>query len=1228
MKITIYNTDRAVLVETYVLDRSSQDWGIMTDNALSLEFETSKCVILPPGCFVEFDGAQFFLLEEYRPTQLNKTRWQYNVTFKDATSLLSVVAALNTIDGKNTPLMVLTAPAYEHALIVISNMNRFFGDIEWRVGEIESTENIEIDYTGKYCADILSELCTNTNLEWWFDGYSLNIGRCEFGELLELGYMKGLIGDIECAQANEALSYAYLYPIGSTRNIDPTQYGNDRLQLPDGITRIPMNNKGIAELVEEAAFANIFPRYVATVSAVRIEQRTSENGSPFTIYYIADNNLPFDPNEYEIAGLVKQITFQSGELMGREFEVNYNSETKEIEIITQFPYNDETQLPGGVLIPSVGDEFVMWNIMMPKEYYPLASQEFLEAAQRFAEDTIKDSSVYKATTDYIYIQEQGVRLAPGQRVRLLGDDYFPDKGYYDSRITHISRDINMPHMISLEISAVRAVGTLARIAADVKNNEVKLRTLSLSLPAVIKSWEDTAATDSTVYSSRKSEKEFLNKRKGGSVQGEVVFRRKVIFGDNIHTTDFVDAGVAGTGFGVTRDENCNAVITTDILKVRKKAEFYELVINQTTFELGTTVHSLAGCSVVRVEELDNVFRCYYDNKEGKRYSGFKVDDQARCQRYDASYDSIVRSYWRVVASVGDDYVDLYKSGSDANGIPYVEGLDIPMEGDDLVHFGNRTDNTRQSVIVITNNPQPAILQYKGIDSFSLNGKVVTQISPDNNQFTGKVHIGAGSTGIENIEGLDDAIQDIVNQLDLDTDSLEFGKYNLLRNSGFTGDYLSAQLQGGKSLNDGSQLFSPNLEYWDVTNATAQQSADSESGVEVVLADGSMSQRLKNNILVGENYVLSFKAKGTSLTFSVGGVSKTIALTDEYTRYVEKFAATSTDNTFSIGNANATLCEVQLERGTVVSAWGHSMWDNQSELAYYQSLKYLSSAMKDGSTTILGGLILSQMIALGKHNANGEMEKMTAGVNGYYNDDYDVAFWAGGDIQQAIETVRRFADDPHYVPSDEDWNNMAKYVTTHGGDTFMRGYIYALGGYFRGMVDIANGKIRLNQDGSGSLANGGYSWDSSGVAKKTYPDVIQWVNFLDIVDENDQISLDRGGYIGQVWSGDYQAKKTFYLPSDVNVGFSICLKAIEGGSRYNYPVVIQSVVPFRYIGVTALDGGGSTIQHTTGTNMYIETVLPYRPYQIMLRFNGDYWDVETDGEVSDSETATGDIRIWS
>lgn len=83
--------------------------------------------------------------------------------------------------------------------------------------------------------------------------------------------------------------------------------------------------------------------------------------------------MNFDPNTYEIEGLVKQVSFQGGELNGRDFEVNFNSETKEFEIITQFPYENQ-QLPGGLLIPKPGDEYILWNIRMPKEYYPLAEK--------------------------------------------------------------------------------------------------------------------------------------------------------------------------------------------------------------------------------------------------------------------------------------------------------------------------------------------------------------------------------------------------------------------------------------------------------------------------------------------------------------------------------------------------------------------------------------------------------------------------------------------------------------------------------------------------------------------------------------------------------------------------------------------------------------------------------------------------------------------------------------
>ena len=94
---------------------------------------------------------------------------------------------------------------------------------------------------------------------------------------------------------------------------------------------------------------------------------------------------------------------------------------------------------------AVGDKYVVWDISMPDEYYPLAEEEFLTAARKFAQDSVKDASVYRAPVDYIDVQERGLTLRPGQRVRLLSAEYFPSTGYYDSRITRIVRDIRYPN---------------------------------------------------------------------------------------------------------------------------------------------------------------------------------------------------------------------------------------------------------------------------------------------------------------------------------------------------------------------------------------------------------------------------------------------------------------------------------------------------------------------------------------------------------------------------------------------------------------------------------------------------------------------------------------------------------------------------------------------------------------------------------------------------------------
>lgn len=287
--------------------------------------------------------------------------------------------------------------------------------------------------------------------------------------------------------------------------------------------------------------------------------------------------MPFNPNDYEIAGLVKRVTFQTGELAGREFEVNYDPDWDEgmFEIITQWPYDDDTQLPGGLLEPEPGDEYVLWNIRMPDEYYPLAEQEFLQAAQKFAAEARRDVSVYKAPLDYIDVQERGLVLRPGQRVRLLSKEYFPQTGYYDSRIIRISRPVLYPDEVSVEISAVRSTGFVSRIENDIKAIRHSVKLVSSEYPDLIRSWEETPVSDTTVYTSRKSEREFLNRRRGGTVEGDLFLRKGAVFGD-------FASGL--TGFGGLIDGAGNAELQN--ITVRESLTVPSLNYNRVDISVG------------------------------------------------------------------------------------------------------------------------------------------------------------------------------------------------------------------------------------------------------------------------------------------------------------------------------------------------------------------------------------------------------------------------------------------------------------------------------------------------------------------------------------------------------------------------------------------------------------------------------------------------------------------
>lgn len=324
--------------------------------------------------------------------------------------------------------------------------------------------------------------------------------------------------------------------------------------------------------------------------------------------------------------------------------------------------------------------------------------------------------------------------------------------------------------------------------------------------------------------------------------------------------------------------------------------------------------------------------------------------------------------------------------------------------------------------------------------------------------------------------------DVAATVDEAVDALRIGKYNILRNSGFTGDFVTTTLSEDTGLIESSELFSDPFAHWAKTGTVTQKAEpESESGYSAAITDGSIRQELFYQQIAGESYVISFKAKGTRVTVSCGGVSTTKELTGAYKRYVIRYS--SEGGTAFTVTGTCEITELQLERGTVASAWGRSFLDNQTDLVRFESLLYLTDAIRNASTTINGGLILSSILQLGNY-VNNVMKSVTAGVSGIYNNSDDVAFWAGGTLEQAIATVARFKNDPGYRPTEAELENMAKYVTTHGGrtilnDIIMRGYVHAVGGVFKGKVEIAGGKILLNEDGSGQLANGNIQWDEYG-----------------------------------------------------------------------------------------------------------------------------------------------------
>lgn len=997
-----------------------------------------------------------------------------------------------------------------------------------------------MSYENTNLLDALTNMAETWNCEWWVEDNIIRFGRCENGDAvrIELG-----VEAQEMPRSESQGTYATrVYAFGSTRNI-PSNYRpvdetvvvngivQKRLMLPEGTPyidayrykdgkRVYIGEEGYdigtempqEEAIEDIIFLDeVYPRTECVVGTVgsytsTIEDEETQETVTQTFYYVTDTSgLVFDES-YIIDGEELRLVFQYGLLNGMDFGVTFHKagtslgsvtlESDVYEIVANDNYG--RTLPDETLKPTTGDKFILYGWDSTKitdlGLVSNAEQELRDKTVDCVKKMMVDDGTYNTTLASSWVKENMISRTfdIGQRIELVNKSFFETSRI--SRVIGLEIKLDLPYDAPVyTIGESTAYSRIGELENKVDNLTYKGQTYTSGGRKgvyIIRTNDSTAPSNSNVFSALRSLAMFLRKDIADTANELITFLKGLLIGKN--------------GSGITVLENGMSQAVVDYLYVKVKAVFDELEVKKKTYVGGEQVISHAGMKCNRVDELDDIYRCYFKEEE----DGIEIENQftpgslaiaQECNiKTGISHHVGNRYYWRLVTAVGENYIDLSKTVCDPN----VEN-DVPVAGDDIVGLGHKTDITRQAAIILSsvNEVSPSIIMYQGINDFTLTGKDV--ISFDFDKSTGKArmkvygdtyigdkdrttymeytqdkgvdikgmfHIEQGSTGWRNMEGLPDEIQaaaDLAQEAKDAIDNAAVGSVNLLRNSGFTGDYETEDLSAATELSADTELFSKQLEYW---TGVATVSADSDAGSGYSAAIGSLSQSV--SLIKGESYVISYKAKGTSVSVSCGSFSVSQPLTSSYQRYTHKI--TFNGSGIFLISGTATVCDLQLERGTIATDWKPSILDNDKATAGFQSINYIASAIKDGSVDILGGLILANMIQLGNYK-NGKLQKVTAGVSGIYNDDDDVAFWAGGKLEQAILTVMRFRNDPNYQPTDTEWANMANFVATHGGDVFLRGYIYALGGKFRGEVNAEsgifknvkspNGNFKIDEDGN-------------------------------------------------------------------------------------------------------------------------------------------------------------------
>ena len=429
--------------------------------------------------------------------------------------------------------------------------------------------------------------------------------------------------------------------------------------------------------------------------------------------------------------------------------------------------------------PQKGDLFVITGIKPPKVLVTAAEKRLDDALIKHMSENNTDQFNYSVKFSRVFLQENtdfASKLNENAKlsIQIQGDsDSDGNLISHEVFVSNYSVKVDNDELAEVEIELVNSLevtkSDTKQIIDAVKGETVK------SLSSMV------GGSNTNSFNASITDKMYLSKLKDDTAHGTITFQKVQKFFSGLFLGNGNDYSIDGSGNAILssvivnllksldfneaeqsgfaikqRSDGKYQMLLTDLI-VWGKAIFNTLLIRELSYVGGNIVLSPSAGKISYIKEVFSEttneligWKCYLlaDDGTTATTNSFKVDDQVRCQTFNIKagvYENVSnKNYWRLVTKVSAENEVITDSEGhelyDGKKFAWIkiakencmEGSDNPAVGDTIVLMGNRSDTSRQHLLMMETegDSAPRFTMYRGINSYSLKDKSIFDVSFD------------------------------------------------------------------------------------------------------------------------------------------------------------------------------------------------------------------------------------------------------------------------------------------------------------------------------------------------------------------------------------------------------------------------------------------------------------------------------------------------------------------